>query len=182
MKRFFLLICFFLPLTIVVSGNEFMETSCAPVKNGKVCYSSDISFTKISQDRLFETINQWAVKNYGTDVFYSNVSSNKGRGSILVSSKIELLLDEKDKTFLKFKMRIQCYENRYTVDITDIVYQYDPDNNKRLKSYPAENVIINEGEGNKVPAVTNPLLFCQATAFFADGLLAEIKELFVSRK
>lgn len=174
MRQTILLLYFLLSLPLVLWGSDQKDDPCAPVKNGKVCYSDDVEVENMSQSRLFDVISQWAVKTYGTDVFYSNVSSNKSRGTILVSSKVELLLNEKEKTFLKYRMRIHCYAQRYTIEITDIVYQYDPHDDKRFKTYPAENVILNEGRGNVVDIIRDPLLFCKATHFFAEGLIRDI--------
>jgi len=155
-------------------GYSQAETTCAPVRNGKICYSDDVAVANMSKERLYNAINKWAVQTYGTDVFFSNVSSNKSRGSILVSSKMELLLNDKDKTFIKFRMRINCLENRYTVEVTDVVYQYDPFNERSYKTYPAENVILNEGKNNSVEIIKDPRLFCEATHDFAEKLMSEV--------
>lgn len=168
-----LLFCFILAGTWTINAQQ-ADVTCSPVKKGKVCYSDEVAVNNLSKERLFEIINKWAVKNYGSDVFFSNVSSNKGRGTILISSKVELLLSEKESTFVKFRMRIHCLDGKYTIDLTDIVYQYDPLNEKRIKTYPAENVILNEGKGNSVESIKNPLLFCEATHDYAEKLMGEV--------
>lgn len=172
MKHKILLLCLLLPAWLVAGSQS--NTTCSPVKNGKICYSDDVEVASHSRAQLFDTINKWAIDAYGSDIFFSNVSSNKNRGTILVSSKVELLLNETDKTYLKFRLRIHCYDKRYTAEITDIVYQYDPYNDKRVKTYPAENVILNEGKSNTIALVKEPLLFCEATHDFAERLLGEI--------
>lgn len=183
MKKFLLFILLSLPIgPIALSGQNPADPPCSPVRGGKVSYYSEVNRANQSRDQLYEKINRWANKNYGTDVFYSNVSSNKGRGAILVSSKVELLLDETDKTYVKFRLRIQCYDGRYTAELTDIVYQYNPDDDKRIRTYPAEDVIIQEGKGNKVSTIDNPLLFCNATRYFADGILKDIAAATQQRK
>jgi len=173
MKKLVLLILLFFSMNIIwASGIE--EKPCAPLKNGKVCYSYDIKANNKSKVKLFEAISKWATKKYGSDLFFSNVSSNKNKGSVLISSKLELLLNDDDKTFIKFKVRIDCHDNRCAMDITDIVYQYDPNEEKRFKVYPAEDVIGNNGTNNKVAIIKDPVLFCNATLFFADGLMNEV--------
>lgn len=179
MKNKFLLLCIFLPMWFL--GYSQAEETCAPVKNGKICYSDDVTVGNMSKERLYDAINKWAVKAYGTDVFFSNVSSNKARASILISSKMELLLNEEDKTFIKFRMRINCLENRYTVEVTDIVYQYDPLNGRSYKTYPAENVILNEGKNNSVEIIKDPRLFCDATHDFAQKLMAKVFDIVKKR-
>lgn len=161
-------------LTVWLAANSQSAITCSPVKNGKICYSDEVTVKSLSQNQLFEIINKWAVKNYGSDVFFSNVSSNKSRSTILISSKVELLLGGKESTFLKFRMRIHCHSGSYHIDLTDIVYQYDPLNEKRFKTYPAENVILNEGKGNTVDIIKNPLLFCEATHDYAEKLMGEV--------
>lgn len=47
-------------------------------------------------------------------------------------------------------MRINCKDGGYTIELSDITYQYNPEDEKKLKSYPAEDVIIGNGKGNKV--------------------------------
>ncbi|MDL2255846.1 DUF4468 domain-containing protein [Parabacteroides sp. OttesenSCG-928-K15] len=179
MKKYFYL--FFLLFTTLVVTAENKNNipqeevyTCSPVKNGKICYSDDVSLRTISKGRLFAIISDWAHKNYGSDIFYSNVSANKSRGSILISSKVELLLSETDKTMMKFRMRIQCYDNRYTIEVSDISYQYDPEQTRRIKSYPAEEVILNEGKSNRIAIIKDPVLFCEATYYFAEKLMGEI--------
>lgn len=172
MKHRILLYCLLLPAWLAVNGQS--SNTCSPVKNGKICYSDEVEVKTHSKTQLFDTINKWAVDAFGTDIFFSNVSSNKNRGTILVSSKVELLLNETEKTYIKFRLRISCYDKRYTAEMTDIVYQYDPYNDKRIKTYPAENVILNEGRGNSIAIIQNPRLFCEATHDYAEKLLGEI--------
>ncbi|MDF9830829.1 DUF4468 domain-containing protein [Parabacteroides sp. PF5-6] len=172
MKHRIFLLCLLLPAWLAAQGQG--KTTCSPVKNGKICYNDEVEAATYTKDRLFESISKWATNAYGTDIFFSNVSANKNRGTILVSSKVELLLSETEKTFVKFRLRICCYDKRYTAEMTDIVYQYDPYNDKRVKTYPAENVILNEGKGNTVALIQDPRLFCEATHDFAEKLLGEI--------
>jgi len=176
MKRIFFFIFSILPVICMAQGHKGTVESCAPMKNGKVCYSDEVEMKNATQTEIFNAINKWAVKTYGRDVFLSNVSSNKSKGTILVSSKIEMLLDEVDKTQIKFKIRISCLQNKYTVEISDIVYQYDLDGTKRYKTYPAENVIANNGQSNTIAAIKDPVLFCNATFFFMENLLGDVFE------
>ena len=54
------------------------------------------------------------------------------------------------------------------------VYQYDPQNNKKFKTYSAESVIANNGKSNTVALIKDPKLFCNATFFFVENLFADI--------
>jgi len=171
MKKALLL---YMLLSVWFVANSQTKATCSPVKNGKICYSDEVKVNNLSESQLFSIINKWAAKTYGSDLFFSNVSSNKGRGTILISSKMELLLGPEERTYIKFRLRIHCHTNYYTVELTDIVYQYDPDNDKRYKTYPAENVIINEGKGNSVSIIKDPKLFCDATHDFAEKQMGEI--------
>lgn len=175
MKKTVLLLLLLLPLYCFGQDNE-VET-CAPMKKGKVCYTDEVEFEDASKAKIFDTISDWANRTYGRDVFLSNVSSNKNKGTILITSKIELLLNETDKTQLKFKLRITCSENKYVAEVSDILYLYDPYNEKRYKTYTAESVIANEGKSNTVTVIKDPLLFCNATSFFVRNLLGEVFEI-----
>lgn len=174
MKKIFLLFLSLCPLLAVAQGHKGSVDECAPMKNGKVCYSDEVEMDQMSKPELFNAINKWAKKNYAKDYFLSNVSSNKNKGTIFVSSKIELLLNDTDKTLVKYKMNIQCFDHRYTIQVSDIVYQYDPENTKKYKTYPAENVIPNNGKSNTVAIIKDPLLFCNATFFFVENLFADV--------
>ena len=50
-------------------------------------------------------------------------------------------------------MRITCFDNRYTIEASDIVYQYDPLNDKKYKTYKAEDVIANNGDSNTIALI-----------------------------
>ncbi|RHJ93093.1 DUF4468 domain-containing protein [Parabacteroides bouchesdurhonensis] len=174
MKKVLLFICMIVPMLCMAQGHKGNADNCAPMKKGKVVYSDNVDMPGVSKMELFNSINKWAKKNYGKDVFLSNVSSNKNKGSVFVSSKVELLLNDTDKTILKYKMRINCEEEKYTIEVYDIVYQYDPDNDKKYKTYKAENVIANNGKSNTIAIIKNPSLFCNATFFFVENLFGDV--------
>lgn len=113
-------------------------------------------------------------KNYAKDILYSNVATNKKKHTIMVQSKVELLLNETDKTLVSYCLKIECKEGMYRCQLTDISYQYDPYNKKKYKNYPAEDVIVNGGKGNKVGIIKDPKLFCNATFFYAENLFGEV--------
>ena len=79
-----------------------------------------------------------------------------------------------DKTIIKYKMKINCHDNCYSAEVSNIVYQYDPQNNKKFKTYSAESVIANNGKSNTVALIKDPKLFCNATFFFVENLFADI--------
>lgn len=175
MKRSLLWICLMmLPVLCMAQGHKGEAEDCAPMKEGKVCYMDQVDMEGNSQQKLFNAINQWAKKNYGKDYFLSNTTSNKKKGTIFVSSKVELLLNDTDKTILKYKMNIQCYDNQYTIKVSNIVYQYDPNNDKKYKTYAAEEIIANNGKSNRIALVKDPELFCNATFFFVENLFGEV--------
>ena len=163
MKKILLLIYMMFPVLVMAQGHKGEVDECAPMKNGKVCYSDDVEIENTSKLEIFNAINAWAKKSYGKDVFLS-----------IVSSKVELLLNDTDKTIIKYKMRITCFDNRYTIEASDIVYQYDPLNDKKYKTYKAEDVIANNGDSNTIALIKDPKLFCNATFFFVENLFADV--------
>lgn len=169
-----LLFALLFPCCIAAQGHKGTVESCAPMKNGKVCYSDETTIDNRSRDHLFDAINGWAKENFGKDYFLSNYVHNKAKGTININSKYELLLNDSDSTIIKFKLRITCFDNRYRADITDISYVYNPDGKKKFRTYKAEQVIADNGKGNKVEAIQDPTLFCNATFFFAQNILADI--------
>lgn len=174
MKKLLFLLLILFPVLAMAQGHKGEVAECAPMKNGKVCYSDTVRVNDMNQDQLFEVISQWAKKNYAKDIFLSNVTYKKAKGTIQVSSKVEMLLDDTDKTVIKYKMAIKCYDNSYSAEVSNIVYQYDPENNKKFKTYSAENVIANNGKSNTVALIKDPKLFCNATFFFVENLFADI--------
>lgn len=174
MKKLFFLLLILFPVLAMAQGHKGEVDECAPMKNGKVCYRDTVHMDGMSQDQIFEAISQWAKKNYAKDVFLSNVNYKKSKGIINVSSKVEMLLNDTDKTIIKYKMKISCHDNSYSPEVSNIVYQYDPQNNKKFKTYSAESVIANNGESNTVALIKNPKLFCNATFFFVENLFGDI--------
>lgn len=173
-KNILFLLLLMCPLLSMAQGHKGSVESCAPMKNGKVCYSDEVDVEGMKKGELFNAIDKWAKKTYGKDVFLSSVTSNKSKSTININSKVELLLNDTDKTIVKYKMRIYCHDEKYNIELTDISYQYDPMNDKKYKTYPAENVIANNGKSNTIAVIKDPLLFCNATFFFAENLFGEV--------
>ncbi len=91
-------------------------------------------------------------------------------------------MDETDSVQVKFKVFIHCRDNEYTVEATDIRYLYDPHNNKKHRTYNAEDVILNQGKDNKIAIISDPELFCKATQFYFNSLFKEIKQAATGKK
>ena len=176
MKQILIFILITFPLLVTAQGHKGDVKECAPMKEGKICYRDTVHVKDLDQKQIFNIINEWAKKNYGKDIFLSNVSTKKSKGLINISSKIELLLNETDKTTVKYKMKIFCHDNSYVVEVSNIVYLYDPKEEKKYKTYPAESVIANNGESNTIAIIKDPKLFCNATFFFVENLFADILE------
>lgn len=174
MKKLLIFIVAMLPVLTMAQGHKGTVDDCAPIKDGKVCYSDDVEIENATKSEIFNAINVWAKKHFGKDVFLSNVSSNKSKGTIFISSKVELLLNDTDKTNVKYKMHITCLDNQYTVEVSDIIYQYDPENSKNFKTYVAEDVIANNGKSNTIALIRDPKLFCNATFFFVENLFGDV--------
>lgn len=173
-KKLAILLLLICPCLVMAQGHKGKVESCAPMKEGKVCYNDEVEVEGADKGILFKAIDKWAKKNYGKDIFLSNVTSNKSKGTVFINSKVELLLNDTDKTILKYKMRIYCHDGKYDIELTDISYQYDPNNEKKYKTYPAENVIANNGKSNTIAVIKDPLLFCNATFFFAENLFSDV--------
>lgn len=174
MKKFLLSGLLLLPLCGWAQSPKESTSECAPMQNGKICYVDRVDMDGMSQKKTFKGISKWAKKNYAKDIFLSNIITNKKKHSLFISSKVELLLNDTDKTIVKYKMNIVCEEGRYTATLTDIYYQYDPNNKKKYENIPAEDVIAHGGKHNKVALIENPELFCNATYFYAESLFGEV--------
>lgn len=155
-------------------GHKGSVDGCAPMRDGKICYVDSVDMDGMPQKEIFKGISQWAKKNYAKDIFLSNVVTNKKKHTVFVSSKVELLLNDTDKTIVKYRLNIVCEEGRYTATMTDIEYQYDPNNEKKYENIPAEKVIAGGGKLNEVALIKDPELFCNATYFFAEETFGEV--------
>ena len=173
MRRVLFLILLLLPLYSFAQGNNGTVDNCAPIKQGKVCYSDQESIDGASKQKIYQAIRAWAKENYGKDYFISNMSEDKKNSTIFCSSKIELLINDKDSTVMKYKMHIKCFDNSYQVEINDIAYTYEVDG--KQKSIPAEKVISKNGKANKVSSIKDPVAFCNATFFFVEGVFSDIQ-------
>ncbi|MDH6304970.1 monomeric isocitrate dehydrogenase [Parabacteroides sp. PF5-5] len=173
-KHLLLILCFFSCVSAMSQGHKGTTKDCAPMKRGKVCYTDTVEAPGLAKEALFKAIDAWARKNYGKDVFMSNVSSNASKSSILVSSKVELLMDDSTKTLLRYKMYVTCHNEGYTAEVRDIRYQYDAEGDKRFKTYTAEEVIADNGLSNTAASIKDPVLFCNATYFFVESLFADL--------
>ena len=174
MKRLSLLLTVLFTLCQLAQGELKMNDAVA--KQKKITYTCTETVAGKSKTQIYSHINRWAKKKYGRDIFVSTVSSNKKNGTIFIGSKIELLLTATDSTILKYKMNISCSQDEYTIKVSDLSYQYDPQNNKRFKIYPAEDVISQQGTNNKVAIIKDPELFYKATYGYMETLFNEVKQ------
>ena len=174
MKSLICLLLILLPLTCLAQGSKGTVESCAPMKKGKVCYEDVVEMKGFTQDELYNNINKWANHEYGSDIFISNTVGNRVKKTIMINSKIELLLGAEEKTILKYKMYISCHDNEYKVEVRDLTFFYDSEGKGRVRRYPAESILANNGKGNKIAVVKIPEVFCNATFFFVEGLFGDV--------
>ncbi len=176
MKKLLLLLILLCPLMGQAQGNKSSIHQCSPMKDGKICYVDAVDMDGMSQEKIFKGISKWANHNYGKDIFLSNVVTNKKNHTIMVYSKVKLLLNEEetDKTLVTYRLEIACKEGSYTCRLTDITYQYNPNSHRNFINFPAEDVIANGGRDNKVAIIKDPKLFCNATFFFAENLFGDV--------
>ena len=102
MKKLTILLLLICPMLIMAQGHKGNVESCAPMKEGKVCYSDEVDVEGMKKGELFNAIDKWAKKNYGKDVFLSSVTSSKSKGTVFINSKVSYL-NETDKTIIKYK-------------------------------------------------------------------------------
>ena len=60
MKKILLLIYMMFPVLVMAQGHKGEVDECAPMKNGKVCYSDDVEIENTSKLEIFNAINAWA--------------------------------------------------------------------------------------------------------------------------
>ena len=172
MKKYLLLIIMLLPVYTIAQTNR--GNDCSPVIGGKICYTDEVDMKGVSCEIIYDNINAWAAERFGRDIFLSNVTTDKERNSFFIHSKMELMLNEVQKTMIKFDLNIACFNEKYTTSLTNIAYEYDPTNGTNYKIFPAEHVIGKQGKANTLDFVKDPELFCNATLFFAQNIFDEL--------
>lgn len=171
MKKFLVTICLMFPLFAMAQGQKGEIDDCAPMKDGMVFYADEEEIDGATQFEIFKAINTWAKKIYKTPI---NVRSSKGKGTIHINSKAELKINDSEKANIKYKMKIACFDGKYTIEATDIEYQYDAEKTGKAKTYKAEAVITNNGKSNTIAEIKDPKAFCNATFFFIENLFGEV--------
>ena len=78
MKKILLLIYMMFPVLVMAQGHKGEVDECAPMKNGKVCYSDDVEIENTSKLEIFNAINAWAKKSYGMDTLLSEFHAQRG--------------------------------------------------------------------------------------------------------
>jgi len=61
MKKILLLIYMMFPVLVMAQGHKGEVDECAPMKNGKVCYSDDVEIENTSKLEIFNAINAWVL-------------------------------------------------------------------------------------------------------------------------
>ena len=159
------------PVLAMAQGVKGDIDDCVSMKDGKVFYADEEDIDGATQLEIFKAINSWAKKIYKTPI---NVRANKGKGTININSKAEVKINDKEKANVKYKLRIICTDGHYTIDATDIEYQYAANKADKPKTYKAEDVIANNGKSNTIAEIKDPKAFCSATFFFIESLFADV--------
>ena len=63
MKKILLLIYMMFPVLVMAQGHKGEVDECAPMKNGKVCYSDDVEIENTSKLEIFNRENPKKNKN-----------------------------------------------------------------------------------------------------------------------
>ena len=171
MKKFLLIMCLMFPVLAMAQGHKGEIDDCVSMKDGVVYYADEEDIDGATKFEIFKAVNSWAKKIYKTPV---NVRSSKGKGTISINSKAELKINDTEKANIKYKLRITCTDGHYTIEATDIEYQYAADKNGKPKTYKAEDVIANNGKSNTIAEIKDPKAFCNATFFFVESLFADV--------
>ena len=158
----------------MAQGRKGRVAECAPIVDGVVCYQDERSVPDKSYTTIFTAIQKWAKEEYGKELFISSVKSDSDKGTIVISSRVELLLSDTEKTLLTYKAYISCRQHKYTIDVKDLVFLYDPFQKHKYKKYPAEKILSNNGKNNPVWQIEDATLFCNATFFFMEELFTEV--------
>jgi len=168
----------FLFLIVFPSGlfAQIVASDCSPVRDGKICYTDSVTLSGHNRTDIFRAVRRWAKTEYGKDVFLSNVSVNRDKATVFISTKIELLLTREISTEVKFKLYIGCEHCYYTIQAKDIKYVFEPTLVKKHKVFPAEDVIMGRGKACKVDVIPDPVLFCEGTADYFRNLFAALHQ------
>lgn len=149
---------FFLLVSIILYANDDTNSrylkGAVPEIDGKVVFSKSISVSNsVSDDKLFDLMSDWAMKNYSGEGTETNriVLSDPQKKNIACLGEKALVFKSTalslDRTFMSYQLIIEVENHTSKVSLRNIKFLYNDGNKERL--FPAEDMITDKVALNK---------------------------------
>lgn len=149
---------FFLLVSIVLYANDGTDSrylkGAVPEIDGKVVFSKSISVNNsLSDDKLFDLLNDWAMKNYSGEETKANrvVLSDSQKKNIACLGEKALVFKSSalslDRAFMSYQLIIEVENHTSRVSLRNIKFLYNDGNKQEL--FSAEDMITDKVALNK---------------------------------
>ena len=173
MKKLLLFVLFIPSLLCAQTAQKYL-IDAVPVEDGKVVFTREIIVSSFSKDQVYDKILNWANTFFnGTTnrVAFSDKSSGEITAlgdTILVFKHTALSLD---KSQMSYRAKIKCEDEKCTITITGIRYEYNGSSDE-IEKYTAEEWITDKYCLNKTKTKLYPVTgkFRTKTIDFVDDL------------
>ncbi|HUI32896.1 MAG: DUF4468 domain-containing protein [Dysgonamonadaceae bacterium] len=157
-----------------------------PEVNGKVVFQQFIhTHQGLSEDQNYAILYKWGKDNYAGNPLLSGIRFNEKDKSLIVSSKVELLLPEnskgvREKMIMNYRFDANITSAGCILVVRNITYQNVEERGKSFfpKSFSAEEMItdnaVNSNSDNKELKVN----LRKGTLYFLNELYNDLKESF----
>ena len=168
-----LLFVLFIPSFLCAQTAQKYLADAVPVEDGKVVFTREIIAPSFSKDIVYDKILDWANSFFSGEV-NRVVFSDKVSGEITALGDTSLIFKHTalslDKTQMNYRAKIKCEDEKCTIKITGIRYEYNESD--EIEKYTAEEWITDKYCLNKTKTKLYPITgkFRTKTIDFVDEL------------
>ena len=173
MKKLLLFVLFIPSLLCAQTAQKYL-VDAVPVEDGKVVFTREIIVSSFSKDQVYDKILNWA------NTFFNGTTnrvafSDKASGEITALGDTILIFKHTalslDKSQMSYRAKIKCEDEKCTITITGIRYEYN-DGSDEIEKYTAEEWITDKHCLNKSKTKLYPMTgkFRTKTIDFVDEL------------
>ena len=182
MKKIILLFLLCLPLFGYAQSDDKYLEGAITLKDGKVCFSTEMNVPAMTKEQVYETLLNWANKRFQpTEKMNARVLfQDPNEGSIAVGGEEYMVFNSSalslDRTRIYYQLRLFCEAGKCSIDMTRIRYWYDEARNGGER-YEAEEWITDKWALNKTKTKLTPITgkFRRKTIDLKDELFKDIQ-------
>ena len=162
MKKIILLFLLCLPLIGYAQSDDKYLEGAITLKDGKVCFSTEMNVPNMTKEQIYETLINWANKRFQpTEKMNARVLfQDPNEGSIAIGGEEYIVFTSSalslDRTRIYYQMKLFCETRKCSIDMTRIRYWYDESRDGGEK-YEAEEWITDKWALNKTKTKLTPI-------------------------